>query len=354
MPIINTLIGGENPTGNAGTGDVLAGKTFSNDEGTGKTGSMTNRGAVSGTITTQNGSYTVPAGYHNGSGKVTANISNLTAANIKNGTSVGGVTGTYKGLGNATAAQVLKGKTFSTASLSNASGTMTDNSGKTSTSSYVAGTFKSGTTGYVFAAPSVTGYYTTSTFIRVPVSNLSAANIKSGVSVGGVAGTFTSDATAAAADIISGKTAYVKGSKITGTASSYGYKWTLKIVNNTGGSLGYNNNRLHDIYLYDSVENKIYYSGGSSKPDFMDDNETLTYSMTGNGFLVFRSDNIEFTGSTNCNYVKFVNTATGTGYLYSPSREYSTKLSTNSRIHHDIVIFQPLSQGAVVTITAEI
>ena len=333
MPIINTLIGGENPTGNAGTGDVLAGKTFSNDEGTGKTGSMTNRGAVSGTITTQNGSYTVPAGYHNGSGKVTANISNLTAANIKNGTSVGGVTGTYKGLGNATAAQVLKGKTFSTASLSNASGTMTDNSGKTSTSSYVAGTFKSGTTGYVFAAPSVTGYYTTSTFIRVPVSNLSAANIKSGVSVGGVAGTFTSDATAAAADIISGKTAYVKGSKITGTASSYGYKWTLKIVNNTGGS---------------------YYSGGSSKPDFMDDNEILTYSMTGNGFLVFRSDNIEFTGSTNCNYVKFVSTSTTTGYLYNPSREYSTKLSTNSRIHHDIVILQPLSQGAVVTITAEI
>ena len=109
-----------------------------------------------------------------------------------------------------------------------------------------------------------------------------------------------------------------------------------------------------DIYLYDSVENKIYYSGGSSKPDFMDDNEILTYSMTGNGFLVFRSDNIEFTGSTNCNYVKFVSTSTTTGYLYNPSREYSTKLSTNSRIHHDIVILQPLSQGAVVTITAEI
>jgi len=38
------------------------------------TGTMTNNGAVTNTITTQGGSYTIPSGYHNGSGKVTASI----------------------------------------------------------------------------------------------------------------------------------------------------------------------------------------------------------------------------------------------------------------------------------------
>ena len=60
------------PTGNAGTGDVLSGKTFANANGDAYTGTMTNRGAVSQTIN-PGGSYTIPAGYHNGSGKVTAN-----------------------------------------------------------------------------------------------------------------------------------------------------------------------------------------------------------------------------------------------------------------------------------------
>ncbi len=50
--------------------------------------------------------------------------------------------------------------------------------------------------------------------------HLVASNIKSGISLFGVAGTFTSDANAIANQILSGKTAYVKGNKITGSMSN--------------------------------------------------------------------------------------------------------------------------------------
>lgn len=59
-----------NPTGNALPADVLAGKTFSNVDGINKTGTMVNNGAVTITLTAQDPSYTVPEGYHNGSGTV--------------------------------------------------------------------------------------------------------------------------------------------------------------------------------------------------------------------------------------------------------------------------------------------
>ncbi len=49
-------------------------------------------------------------------------------------------------------------------------------------------------------------------------------NIRSGRSILGVDGSFTSDATATAANILSGKTAYVKGEKITGTIPSQAAK----------------------------------------------------------------------------------------------------------------------------------
>ena len=59
------------PTGNAIPANVLAGKTFSNADGTGKTGTMVNNGAISVTLTDQDPTYTIPEGYHNGGGEVT-------------------------------------------------------------------------------------------------------------------------------------------------------------------------------------------------------------------------------------------------------------------------------------------
>lgn len=59
--------------GNADAAHVLTGKTFSsNISGREKAGTMPNQGAKTATLAC-GGSYTIPAGYHNGSGKVTAN-----------------------------------------------------------------------------------------------------------------------------------------------------------------------------------------------------------------------------------------------------------------------------------------
>ena len=57
--------------GTANTAQVLTGYTFSSANGVNLSGSMVNRGAVSQTIN-PGGSYTIPAGYHNGSGRVIA------------------------------------------------------------------------------------------------------------------------------------------------------------------------------------------------------------------------------------------------------------------------------------------
>ena len=63
------------------------------------TGTMVNNGAVAGTITAVAGEYTVPIGYHDGSGKVkidTTEQSKIISANIKQGVSILGITGTLK------------------------------------------------------------------------------------------------------------------------------------------------------------------------------------------------------------------------------------------------------------------
>ena len=79
--------------------EILSGKT-AHARGTQLTGTMPNNGAVSGTITTKAGTYTVPQGYHDGSGSVGISATEqakIIAGNIKNGVQILGVTGTYGG-----------------------------------------------------------------------------------------------------------------------------------------------------------------------------------------------------------------------------------------------------------------
>jgi hypothetical protein len=103
-------------TADAGTGDVLSGKTYYKDGL--KTGAMTNNGAVSGTISTKAGTYTVPAGYHNGAGSVAISSTEqakIITGNIKSGVTILGVRGKSSVVdtsdADATAAQILSGQT---------------------------------------------------------------------------------------------------------------------------------------------------------------------------------------------------------------------------------------------------
>ena len=77
--------------------NVLTGKTFYAGDEEKKTGTMTNRGAVSASLAA-GASYTVPAGYHNGSGVVSAqSLSSQTQASAASGDIVSGKTAYVNG-----------------------------------------------------------------------------------------------------------------------------------------------------------------------------------------------------------------------------------------------------------------
>ena len=82
----------------AAVAEILEGKT-AYARGTKLTGTMPNKGAVSGTIATKE-AYTIPMGFHDGSGTVSLDATEsakLIAGNIKKGISILGVEGTYGG-----------------------------------------------------------------------------------------------------------------------------------------------------------------------------------------------------------------------------------------------------------------
>ena len=83
----------------AAVAEILSGKT-AHARGTQLTGTMPNRGAVTGVIDTVAGEYTIQQGYHDGSGKVKIDPieqAKIIPGNIKAGVEILGKTGTYSG-----------------------------------------------------------------------------------------------------------------------------------------------------------------------------------------------------------------------------------------------------------------
>lgn len=83
----------------AGASEILSGKT-AYVAGAKVTGAMKNNGAVTGAISTVAGTFSIPVGYHDGSGKVAISKTEqnkLIPANIRQGINVLGITGTMSG-----------------------------------------------------------------------------------------------------------------------------------------------------------------------------------------------------------------------------------------------------------------
>lgn len=142
---------------------------------------------------------------------------NLIAGNIKDGVSIFNVTGTHVGV------ESLTNSNVSSDDIKNGKIAYGNNGEEIIGTAYTINQS-------VTITPSADERYLKPGFyngITIPGdSDLVAANIKKDIEIFGVTGTYegtdTSDATATAADILTGKTAYVNGEKLTGTIPTYG------------------------------------------------------------------------------------------------------------------------------------
>ena len=162
--------------GDAATSDVLTGKTFYSG-GSKKTGTMTNQGAWS-TTKTSNGDVPIPAGFHNGSGKVTVNVSTSTATGELDTPSIM----FDKKLGKFTATSKVKTSGYISTS-------------DTTTKNYMLPRYLGGefTPTKESKTVSLTEKYCTGDVVIKGDNNLIPGNIKNGISIFGVAGSYTGD-----------------------------------------------------------------------------------------------------------------------------------------------------------------
>lgn len=221
--------------------DILQGVTaYANGEQV--TGTIARNAGGTFTPTTVEQSAGVEHKYMEGDIKI-AGDSNLVAGNIKKGVSIFGVTGALDSSGidtsdaTATAGDILAGKT-AYAKGNKITGNIDIKEGQrftpTKDGTTLPAGYYSGETGKEnaikgdnnFVAENIKKgveiWNVTGTYEGETPEGLTPENIKSGVEIAGVTGTFTSDATAAAGEILTGKTAYVNGNKVTGTIASKG------------------------------------------------------------------------------------------------------------------------------------
>jgi len=187
--------------GNAVTGDVLSGKTFSSETaGIEVVGTMPNQGQKIYTPGTAN--ITIPAGYHDGTGRVNGDA-DLISANIKAGKNIFGVAGNSNVVdtspGTAAAADILSGK-IAFVDGAQRTGTMTNR-----------GAYNITPGASNIAIPA--GYHSGSGVVYGD-ADLVAGNIKSGVNIFGVAGSLVPT---------SNKVLYVFGDSIINFVQGYTY-----------------------------------------------------------------------------------------------------------------------------------
>lgn len=148
------------------------------------------------------GAYYVISATPNGIVTAPSSVSG-SAATVSTGTNTLTLTKTVSITPNVTTAGYI-----SSGTAGNATVTLTAN-----VTTKAAATITPGTTNQTIAS----GTYLTGTQTIAGDANLIAANIKAGTSIFNINGTYTSDATASAADIVNGETAYVNGRMLTGT-----------------------------------------------------------------------------------------------------------------------------------------
>ena len=224
----------------AGEADVLTGKIIVTADGSVVPGSMPNNGTVSKTLDAASTSYTVPKGYHSGSGTVkivteektvtptkSAQPITPTSGKVLSKVTVNAIPAAYVDTTGATAAaaEILLGET-AYAGGAKVTGTMPNNGS-------VSKVLDAGTTAMAIAE----GYHDGTGGVSIVPETKSVTPTKSSQTVSPTSGKVltkvtvaaipaqyitTTDATAAAADILSGKTAYVNGAKLTGSMKNNG------------------------------------------------------------------------------------------------------------------------------------
>jgi len=251
--------------------DILLDKVGVDTEGEPITGTMPNNGAVSQSLNA-GGSYTIPKGYHDGTGKVTANSlasqtqATATASNIlKDKTAyVSGtkITGTMVDNGAVSASINAGGSYTIPAGYHNGSGKITGNSLASQTDgTATASQILTGQTAYVDGVK-VTGTMANQG-TKTPSLNAGGSyTIPAGYHNGSGKITANSlasqtDATATAAQILSGQTAWVKGTKLTGSMTSRGAVTITPSTSNQTIAAGYHNGSGYVVGDSDLVAGNI-------------------------------------------------------------------------------------------------
>lgn len=226
----------------AGKSDVLAGKVIVDKDGEPLTGTMPNNGAVSQALNA-GGSYAVPAGYHNGSGKVTANsLASQTSAT-------------------ATAAHILSGQTAWV------NGTKV-NGGIPWQNADVSGTDRAWATniscweGTACLGVRNAYYLNGVNWIQGNIPNFYAANIKKGVNMGGLVGTFEGY-------VPSPSDLYLRGNNISGireynrgSATNVKFNFEAAQIGTSSSNLAYWLGVYRDLTGYNYVNFESYHGNG--------------------------------------------------------------------------------------------